>query len=61
MTEIIVNIRWLDSYLEVFKCQEVRFGWAFIWMRLVSGENRQIPLTSVRWFSLSEESHEVKK
>jgi hypothetical protein len=33
MSEIKVNIRWLDSYLEVFECTEVRAGYAFLWMR----------------------------
>lgn len=61
MSEIIINIRWLDSYLEVFECIEFRAGYAFLWMRLKSGQNRQIPMCNVRWFNQTPESHEVVK
>lgn len=52
-----VNVRWHDGYLEVFEAEEVRFGSDLLWMRLSDGQNRHIPLRSVRWFSLSNESH----
>ena len=54
-----VNVRWFDGYLEVFEAIEVRFGCDLLWLRL-KDSNRHIPLRQVRWFSLSEESHEVK-
>jgi hypothetical protein len=57
---INVNVRWHDGYLEVFEVSEIRFGCDLLWMRLVSGENRNIPLRSVRWFSQTPESHEIK-
>ena len=52
-----VNVRWHDGYLETFEAVEVRFGSDLLWMRLSNGQNRHIPLRSVRWFSLSKESH----
>lgn len=54
----VVNVRWHDSYLETFEAEEVRFGTDILFMRLTDGSNRHIPLRSVRWFSLSKESHE---
>jgi hypothetical protein len=53
-----VVVRWHDGYLEEFNCDEVRFGNHLLWMRLVTRQNRHIPLASVRWFSLTPESHE---
>jgi len=53
-----VNVRWWDGYREVFECSEVRFGAYLLWMRLSNGTNRHIPLSQVRWFSLSTEDHE---
>ncbi len=55
---IDVAVRWHDGYLERFAVDEVRFGCDLLWMRLANGSNRHIPLRSVRWYSLSEESHE---
>jgi hypothetical protein len=57
MNPIIVNVRWWDGYLETFTCSEVRQGGYLLWMRLISGENRNIPLEKVRWFSTDPESH----
>ncbi len=57
---IKVNVRWQDGYLEYFECEEVRFGCDLLWMRLINKDNRHIPLRSVRWFSISPESHEIK-
>ena len=54
----IVTVRWWDGYMETFKCTEVRFGCDLLWMRLTNGNNRHIPLRHVRWFGLSEESHQ---
>ena len=52
-----VNVCWYDGYLEAFDATEVRFGSDLLWLRLADGQNRHIPLRSVRWFSLSRESH----
>jgi hypothetical protein len=57
----IVNARWFDGYLETFEATEVRFGSDLLWMRLKKGDNRHIPLRSVRWFSTIPESHEKKE
>lgn len=55
-----VNVRWHDGYLETFEdVTEARFGSDLLWLRLATGQNRHIPLRSVRWFSLGKESHEV--
>ena len=54
----IVNVRWWDGYLEIFECTEVRNGCDLLFLRLKNGGNRHIPLRQVRWFSLSNESHE---
>ena len=55
---ILVNVRWWDGYLEVFECEQVRQGGHILWMRLVNGQNRTIPLIgNVRWFSTNPESH----
>lgn len=54
---IKVSVRWHDGYLEEFECTEVRFGSDLLWMRLANGQNRHIPMRSVRWFSQSPESH----
>jgi hypothetical protein len=54
-----VNVRWFDGYLEHFLCTDVRFGCDLLWLRLEGGLNRHIPLRQVRWYSLSQESHEV--
>lgn len=56
---IKVSVRWHDGYLEEFDCEEVRFGSDLLWMRLVNGKNRHVPLRSVRWFSQTPESHEL--
>lgn len=53
----LVYVRWHDGYLECFEAVEVRFGSDLLWMRLADGQNRHIPLRSVRWLSLIEESH----
>lgn len=59
---IIVNVRWMDGYIEVFECGEVRQGAYIIWMKLTNGQNRTIPLIgNVRWFSTDPESHAVIK
>lgn len=55
---IKVAVRWFDGYLEIFEAEEVRFGCALLWMRLSNGQNRHIPLTQVRWYSVTPESHE---
>lgn len=54
----IVTVRWHDGYLEKFPATEVRFGCDLLFMRLEDGNNRQIPLRSVRWFGMDQESHQ---
>lgn len=53
-----VTVRWYDGYLEEFNCTEVRFGSDLLFLRLEDGKNRHIPLRSVRWFGMSQESHQ---
>lgn len=53
-----VTVRWFDGYLEEFEASEVRFGGYILWLRLCSGAERIIPLSQVRWFSQSIESHQ---
>ena len=48
---ITVKIRWWDGYFEQFKAIETRAGSDLLWVRLVNGETRSIPLRQVRWFS----------
>ena len=55
---IYVTVRWWDGYKKNFECSEVRFGCDLLWLRLVSGHNRHIPLRGVRWYSTIPESHE---
>ena len=55
----LVSVRWFDGYLEEFEATEVRFGSDLLWLRLKNGKNRHIPLRTVRWFGLSEESHQT--
>ena len=59
-----VSVRQFDGYLETFEATEVRFGSDLLWMRLAPDKdgnvsNRHIPMRQVRWFSLSNESHEI--
>lgn len=49
-----VSVRWSDGYLEEFEVSEVRAGCDLLWMVLVSGQNRHIPLRTVRWFSITD-------
>lgn len=53
-----VTVRWHDGYMEEFEATEVRFGSDLLWMRFLNGQNRHIPLRSVRWFGMSVESHQ---
>ena len=52
----VINVRWHDGYLETFEVDssDIRFGSDLLWFVQANGENRHIPLRSVRWFSLSE-------
>jgi hypothetical protein len=61
MADVHVVIRWNDAYLEHFDCTEVRYGCDLLWMRLSNGENRHVPLRSVRWFGTTPESHATSK
>lgn len=54
----VVTVRWFDSYLEEFEATEVRFGSDILFLRLVDGKNRHIPLRNVRWFGMTKESHQ---
>lgn len=57
-----VNVRWHDGYFEKFDDvsneEGVRFGSDLLWFELENGQNRHIPLRSVRWFSVYPGSHE---
>ena len=52
-----VSVRWSDGYLEEFEVSEVRAGCDLLWMVLVNGQNRHIPLRTVRWFSINPKSY----
>lgn len=56
----LITVRWHDGYMEEFEAEEVRFGSDLLWIRLMDGRNRHIPLRSVRWFGMSQESHQSK-
>lgn len=56
-----VTVRWFDSYLEEFEATEVRFGSDILFLRLVDGKNRHIPLRQVRWFGMTKESHQKER
>ena len=58
MRQNIVTIRWIDGYMEEFEASEVRFSGTTLWMRLTAGPERIIPLTQVRWFGQTTESHQ---
>lgn len=54
----IVQVRWMDGYLETLECTDyVRVSASFISMRLTIGENRNIPMCNARWYSILPESH----
>ncbi len=53
-----VTVRWFDGYMEEFEATEVRFGSDLLFLRLSNGKNRHIPLRNVRWFGMSQESHQ---
>ena len=50
----VVEVRWFDAYKERFECTEVRAGSDLLWMKLVGGKNRHLPLHRIRWFSIDE-------
>lgn len=47
----VVQVRWFDGYYEEFEVTEVRAGNYLLWMKLLNGETRHIPLHQVRWYS----------
>ena len=49
-----VEIRWMDAYIEVFATMATRFTNGLIWMKLMDGDERYIPLASVRWYSIKD-------
>lgn len=53
-----ITVRWHDGCKEDFRATEVRFGSDLLFMRLKNGDNRHIPLRSVRWFGMSIESRQ---
>ncbi len=53
-----VSVRWLDGYFESFGARQIRISESLIWLRLKNGNNRNIPLKNVRWYSVYPESHE---
>jgi hypothetical protein len=50
----MVTVRWCDGYMETFVVTEARASGELLWMRLLSGDSRNIPLRGVRWYSLCE-------
>ena len=61
MKNNIVTVRWWDGYMEVFEATEVRFGSDLLFLRLADGKNRHIPLRQVRWFGMTQESHQTSE
>jgi len=61
---VLVNVRWWDGQLEVFKAEQVRFGCDLLFLLWKDDGgievNRHIPLRHVRWFSLSPTSRESR-
>jgi len=53
-----ISIRWLDGYFESFNARQIRISKSLMWLRLKNGNNRNIPLMNVRWYSVYPESHE---
>lgn len=45
----------VDDYSEEFEATELRSGGYLLWMRLLSGIERSIPLIQVRWYRRSVE------
>lgn len=58
MNDNIVTVRWWDGYMEEFEASEARYGSDLLFLRLKNGKNRHIPLRQVRWFGMSQESHQ---
>ncbi len=58
---ITVWVRWHDGYAETFDCKGARHSYALLWLELTSGQNRHIPLSSVRFFSVNPTSREGSK
>lgn len=56
----LVSVRWNDGYLETFDCTEVRGGSDLLFMVLADGQNCNIPLRQVRWWSTSDRSKAVQ-
>jgi len=50
----VIKVKWCDDYTEEFKASEYRHGSDLLWMRLDTGENRHVPLRSVRHFTVCE-------
>ena len=56
--DYVISVRWLDGYFESFRARQIRISESLIWLRLENGNNRNIPLINVRWYSVYPESHE---
>jgi hypothetical protein len=52
----IVKVRWFDGYYEEFQAEEVRVGNYHLWIKLVSGKERWLPNSQIRWFETAEVS-----
>lgn len=52
----VVTVRWWDGQKEDFECAEIKFGCDFLWMKLINGKNRWIPLRHVRWIGTTIDS-----
>ena len=56
-SDIDVYVMWLDGYLETFSARQIRISESKIWIRQTNFQNRNIPLTNVRWYSTYPEIH----
>lgn len=45
-----------DGQKEDFECTKVKFGCDFLWMKLIDGKNRWVPLRHVRWIGTTIDS-----
>lgn len=51
MRVMTIKVRWFDGYFEKFEARAARSGNSILYIKLVSGEDRWVPLQQVRWFS----------
>lgn len=54
---IEISVRWFDGYLKEFSARDVSFGSDMLCIKLLDDKTCYVPLRSVRWFSMTPESH----